>query len=287
MPLRLAFAALAVLLAGCEPSFNVDLVVTPPADDDAVVTLRMDGVELRKSGGDFDALTRNSTGEYTAQAGTQQPSPEDLLSGSDIDGGSYDAIRLLLADDPLGDVQRPRVNDEDIEAGTAASDTPVSFSIDDDEDNTTSLTVVLDLVLSLSEKEDEAGFTLDPAIRAMQTDDAASVTGSIPASRFADTACSTGTTLVYAFKGQNVEPDERDGVGVEPFATARIVRTGAGTPGTYVLNFMPPGSYTLAFTCEGQFENGRLAAEDEDVDFFEGPNVTLDAGENARVDFDT
>ena len=281
---RLVFAVLAVLLAGCEPSFNVDLVVTPPADDDAVVTVRLDGVELRKSGGDFEELTRSSTGEYRADGGTE-PSPEDLLSGGDIDGGRYDAIRLLAAD-PLGEVQRTSVPDEDLEPGTVAADTPVSFSIDEDEDQTTSLTVVLDLVLSLSKNDDEPGFTLDPAIRAMKTDDAASVTGSIAAVLLANPACSTGTALVYAFKGLNVEPDERDGAGVEPFATARIVRAGANTPGTYALDYLPRGPYTLAVTCEGQFENGRLPAEDEDIDFFDGAEeITLDEGENGRVDF--
>ncbi len=286
MRLRIALAALAVLLAGCEPSFNVDLVATPLADEDAIATIRLDGVELRKTDGNTDKLTRSSTGEYIVDA-TVDTVPEDLLSNSDIDGGRYDGLKLLLADD-LGDVSRPGRADETIEAGTATLlYAPVSFDIDEDDDKTTSLVVALDLVLSLSEKENEAGFTLDPLIRVMDIDDASSVSGSIPASRFADPACSTGTTLVYAFAGRDIEPDERDGTGVEPYATAPIIRRGTGNAGTYLLDYLPPGDYTLAFTCEGQFENGRLPSEDEEIDFFEGGQVQLKAGESVRVDFES
>jgi len=288
MRLRIALAALAVLLAGCEPSFNVDLVATPLADEDAKVTLRLEGVELRKTDGNTDKLTRSSTGVYLVDS-TVDPVPEDLLSDSDIDGGRYDALKLLLADnDDLGEVTRPGQPDETIEAGTTTVlFAPVSFDIDEDDDKTTSLVVALDLVLSLSENEDEAGFTLDPLIRVMELDDAASVSGNIPASRFADSACNAGTALVYAFAGRDIDPDERDGAGIEPYATAPIVRRGSGAAATYLLDYLPPGDYTLAFTCEGQFENGRLPAEDEDIDFFEGANVELEAGESVRVDFDS
>ena len=288
MRLRLALAALAVLLAGCEPSFNVDLVATPLADEDARVTLRLEGVELRKTDGNTDELTRSSTGVYLVDS-TVDPVPEDLLSDSKIDGGRYDGLKLLLADDAdLGEVTRPGEPDETIEAGSATVQfAPVSFDIDKDDDTTTSLVAALDLVLSLSENENEDGFTLDPLIRVMEIDDAASVIGNIPASRFGDAACSTGTALVYAFAGRDIEPDERDGAGAEPYATAPIVRRGNGAAATYLLDYLAPGDYTLAFTCQGQFENGRLPSEDDDIEFFEGGEVTLEAGENVRLDFDS
>lgn len=288
MRLRITLAALAVLLAGCEPSFNVDFVATPLADEDAAVTLRLEGVELRKTDGNTDELTRSSTGVYLVDS-TVDPVPEDLLSDSKIDGGRYDALKLLLAgDDDLGEVTRPGEPDETIEAGTTTVQfSPVSFSIDEDEDKTTSLVVALDLVLSLSENEDEDGFTLDPLIRVMEIDEASSVIGNIPASRFGDATCSTGMALVYAFVGRDIEPDERDGTGVEPYATAPIVRRGSGAAATYLLDYLPPGEYTLAFTCQGELENGRLHSEDEDIEFFEGGEVTLEAGENVRVDFDS
>lgn len=285
MLLRLSLPALALLLAGCDPSFNVDFVATPLADTTAAVTLRLEGVDLRKTDGTTVTLTRNSTGEFRVQ-GLTQPVAAELLSKSNIDGGEYDRLRLRLADDP-GTVARTAQTTEDIEAGTATGDdTAVAFDINADKSGTTSLLVALDTVLSLSEKTDGTGFTLDPVIRAMDNGDAARVSGSIPTSRFADAACSTGTRLVYAFVGTGVTADERDGVGVEPIATAPIERSVAGGPGSYVLDFMPPGEYTLAFTCEGQFENGRLHSDDEAIDFFDGPDVTLEPGDNVRVDFD-
>lgn len=286
MHLHLALASLAVLLAGCESSFNVDFVATPLTDEDSAVTLRLEGVELRKTSGGTSRLTRNATGEYVVENGVD-PVPADLLSNSDIDGDEYAGLRLLLADDP-GTVSRTGLPDEAIEAGTGTgAEALVAFEVDDDSDDTVSLVIALDLVLSLAENEDEPGFTLDPVIRAMERADAASVGGTIPGTRFADPACSLGTALVYAFSGRDIVPDERDGVGVEPLATAPILRNAPDATGTYMLDVLAPGDYTLAFTCEGQFENGRLPAEDEDVDFFDGAEVSLDPGDSLRVDFDS
>ena len=283
MRIRIAALTLASLLCACEPSFNVDLVATPLTQDGSSVTLNLDGAVMRKQDGSSEELTRGSTGQFRFTE-DQELLPTDLLSNSDIGGGEYSGIRLLLADD-VGSVTRPLVADEDIDA----TDAPplvadVNFMIDEDEDDTVSLLVALDLPLSLSENADSAGFTLDPVFRAMDSSDAATVRGTIPASRFAPVACTNGTAVVYAFKGLDVTADERDGTAAEPLATAPVPAGSVAATRAYRIDFMPPGDYTLALTCDGQRENGRLAA-DPGMVFQPGPEVSLEAGQDLVQNF--
>lgn len=287
LPLRpwlAAFAALP-LLAGCESSFDIDLVVGP-APEESNVTVRVEGVDLRRIDGDLEEVRRNAIGEFQSQAGTQDTAQE-LVTDADIDNGEYSGVRLILAED-AGDVQEDGEPDELIEPSDTADtrEAEVAFDFEDDDDDDIRVVVALDLVLSLSQDNGEGEYTLDPVIRAMESEDAASISGTIPASRFDDADCDEGTKRVYAFVGTGVEPDERDGNGAEPIAVADIVRTSTSSAGTFEFQYMPPDDYTLAFTCEGEFENGREPADDEVIDFFEGADVRLDPGEDLVVEFD-
>lgn len=279
---RHALPVLALLLAACEPAFDVDVVANAPVDG-ASVTLRLDGVDLGLRDGGSEARTRSTTGEYRFQR-DRTALPADLLSNSDIGGGEYDGVRLRFADDE-GSVTRIGVADETIEIGTA-NEAPVAFVIDEDEDDRVSLVVALDLVLSLRENVDEPGYTLDPLIRAMERNDAASVGGTIAPALLTDPSCALigARAAVYAFEGADVTPDERDGDASEPLAVSELTDQGAG-PASYTLDYLPPGTYTLALTCEAQLENGALpAADDADLDFLASGELTLDPAETGRLD---
>lgn len=273
----------AVLLAGCEPAFDVDFVANAPVDG-STVTLRLDGVDLGRVDGGTETRTRGQTGEFRFQR-ELLATPADLLSNSDIDGGEYDSIRLRFAIDE-GAVQRSGLATEFIEIG-ANDDADVAFMIDGDEDDRVSLTVALDLILSLRENQDETGFTLDPVIRAMDRADAASVEGTVAASLISGVDCGAlARPAVYAYLGSDVEPDERDGANAEPIAVSEISRAVVGAPGSYVLNYLAPATYTLALTCQSQLENGTQPALDgANIVFFEPRNLELEAGEQALLNF--
>lgn len=286
IPRRLLLIGLAALplLAGCESSADIQLVAGP-APEGTTVTLRLDGVDLRRIDGDLEEVRRNSVGEFTIQAGSD-PTPQDLVTDAKLENGEYAGIRLRLADD-AGTVEFTDDPDVIIEASPDADTRDAEVAFDFDEDDDKRIVVALDLVLSLSQDQPGDEVVLDPVIRAMEREDAASVSGSIPASRFDDDTClEGGTARVYAFVGNNVEPDERDGNEAEPIAVADIVRPDLQSDGTYRFDHMPPDDYTLAFTCEGEFENGIEPADDEVIDFFEGADLRLDPGEDLVVDFD-
>lgn len=283
--LLISLAALPLLI-GCESSADIQLVVGP-APEGTTVNVRLDGVDLRRIDGDLEEVRRDSVGEFTVQAGSD-PTPQDLVTNANLNNSEYAGIRLRLADD-AGTVEFTDDPDVIIEASPNADtrDAKVAFDFDEDDDDDKRIVVALDLVLSLSQDQVGDEVILDPVIRAMESQDAASVGGSIPASRFDDDTClEGGTARVYAFVGNNIEPDERDGNEAEPIAVADIVRADLQSDGTYQFHFLPPDDYTLAFTCEGEFENGIEPADDEVIDFFEGADIRLDPGEDLVVDFD-
>jgi hypothetical protein len=287
LPWLAALVVLPLLLGGCKSSFDIDFV-TGPAPENSTVTVRVEGVDLERIDGDVEEVRRNSTGEFTSRAGVPDD-VQELVTDADIKNGEYARVRLRL-DDDAGTVRIEGDPDEPIDPSDTADtrEAEVAFDFEDDDSNDQRIVVALDLVLSLSQDEDTGDFTLDPVIRAMDSEDAGTISGTIPASRFDDAACDDDTAQlrVYAFVGTGVEPDERDGTGAEPIAVADIVRTSNTSAGTFQFRFMPPDDYTLAFTCEGEFENGIEPADDEVIDFSEGEDIRLDPGEDLRVDFD-
>ena len=69
---------------------------------------------------------------------------------------------------------------------------------------------------------------------------------------------------------------------IEPFATTRVAASGTGGF-QYTLRFLPADDYTLAFTCRGNRED---VAIDDDLDFSNVQNVTLDDAETLQRDID-
>jgi hypothetical protein len=140
---------------------------------------------------------------------------------------------------------------------------------------------MLDLRQSLSFDEANDRYTLVPSLRAVRTEDAARIEGSVAVT------CPVGTVLsergaIYLYLGRNAQPDDLDGAEAEPFATTGV--TESGTVGfRYALRYLPAGDYTLAFTCQGDEE---VPGSDEDLDFLNAENVAIDAGVVLQRDLD-
>jgi hypothetical protein len=134
---------------------------------------------------------------------------------------------------------------------------------------------------SLIFNDDDDEYTLQPYLRSIEDGTSGEITG------FVDITCPTGSTVadggaVYLFTGQDVEPDDRDGVGVEPFATTDVFQTTDGRR-AYGLRFLPEGDYTIAVTCEGDLESPDT--NEDEMDFQMTDNVQVDEDQTVRVDF--
>jgi hypothetical protein len=274
-------AWIALLLSGCEGTFTADLSVGAPADPDiAEVRATLRGLEFETSGGGKKTLDFRN-GEPVDLMEYLDGSPLRLFTDEPLPEADYTGVRLLFEDgtdvtvvDSLGGEF-----DGSIVQGEYAD---VSFQVQQDESSQESIVLTLDLRRSLAFDEGTDEYTLKPVLVAVDSGKAASVSGAVVLD------CSTGNTAqrngaVYAFSGRNVVPDDVDGAGIEPIASARIESPVGTVTRRYELRYLPPGDYTLAPTCRADEDD---SGSSDALEFGPTVNVKLAAGEAAELDLD-
>lgn len=284
---RVPLVALTALLAACEPAFDVDVAADPPAEtlllaDQAVrVTLPLKGVVLRKADASTRSISRDAVPVDLLRFDGE--TVFSLLSSEKVDG-DYQAVSLDIDDSDFDaelETQSGGIFPTDLPDSLPY--TPLEFSIDKDSNDRVSLTLALDLRLSLDLNPDTDRYRLDPVLRAVRSGDGASVSGLVASALLPALDCDVGAA-VYAYAGDDVEPDERDGAAAEPYATAPVLHDSGDSQGRYTLRNLPAGLYTLSLTCDGEREDG-LDAADPLMEFGDGLNIELDDGESLSLDF--
>lgn len=278
--LALAAVALALLLAGCEANFTADLATDPPADTGiTAVQVNLRGLEFRRSDGTTPTL-KFRAGELVDLLDLRDGDPLRLFTDEQLPAGRYDGVRLLFDKDEDENVVATGVDEFPLllADGDFAA---VDFRVEDEESSQQSITLMLDLRQSLAFDEADDEYALTPQLRAIRTSDAARIEGNVTVT------CPTGTSLatggaVYLFAGRDVDPDDIDGAGAEPFATTAVVDSGFGQL-RYALRFLPGHNYTLALTCRGDEE---VLDASEDLDFRNVGNVEINDGEVLQRNLD-
>ena len=276
-----AVAVLGVVLAGCEGTFTGDVAADAPADP-ALETVHADllGLEFRRAGGGTRTLefTAPERVEWLALA---EGAPLRLFTDEPLAEATYSGVRLLFADDPDGVV----VDESGAEFALSVEDgdyAELDFTIAEDERDSHAWVLTLDLRRSLVFVDANEGYTLTPALRAVRRDRAAAVAGRV------EFDCPGGEALervgaVYLFEGAAVTPDDLDGDGVEPVATARVRIEDAGSDPVFAIRNVEPGDYTLALTCQGDED---VPGTDDALTFSRVRSARLVAGETVERDLD-
>lgn len=272
---RVGLLALFALLAGCEGEITMDLGTELPANpniDQVVASVR--GLQFTTSSGATETLEFRDSEQldfidYADDSGVLRMFTSERLSE-----GNYTGVRLLF-DGDASDEAFVNVNGTQFPLNPVDGDyAPLSFEVEDNESSSDSFTLLLDLRKSLSFDDDSDEYTLTPVMRAVQTEDMSRIEGNV------SVTCPSGDSLargaVYLFEGRNVTPDDIDGAGVEPFATAPIFTSQNGGSFFYALRYLPAGDYTLAVTCIGNDED---PSTNEDLEFRNIINVSVDDGE--------
>ena len=205
--------------------------------------------------------------------------PLRVFTDEPLPSGEYTGLRLLFDRDEGCTVVSSSGGETPgrIAAGAIAE---AAFRVQEDERSREALMLVLDLRRSLVLVESADEYSLTPALRTVPSGEAAHVTG------VAGFDCPAGSTTtdgraVYVFEGRDVEPDDLDGSGVEPYATGRVTIDPGTLRPVYALRFLPPGHYTLAPTClGGDDEPGRNDA----LEFGDAAGLSLEAGQSLRLD---
>ncbi|MET0535405.1 MAG: DUF4382 domain-containing protein [Steroidobacter sp.] len=279
---HLGAIALLALLAGCEGDVTLDMTTELPADPNITQVLaNVRGLEFRTSGGGTETLEFTDSQQLDLMSYARDSDALRMFTSEELPEGSYTGVRLLFDEDQDDAVVSV--------AGTGGGDFPLTVAegdyaslnleFEDNESESESFTLMLDLRQSLSFDDDDDEYTFTPVLRAVRTEDISRIDGDV------SVTCPAGDSLnagaVYLFQGNDVTPDDIDGTGVEPFATAPVFASNNDSSFFYSLRILPEGDYTVAVTCIGNDED---AGTNEDLEFRNVVNVELDSNEVQTLD---
>ncbi|MEQ8861641.1 MAG: DUF4382 domain-containing protein [Pseudomonadales bacterium] len=144
-----------------------------------------------------------------------------------------------------------------------------------------------DLRRALTDPVGQNGWQLTPAHRLIDITEYGSLSGTVADGLTMDNACTSDAegngNLVYLFVGENATPDDLGSAG-EPVTTAPVrVNDAMAGAYSYTFEFLDPGAYTVAFTCQGldDVPDSDEAGVDEIV-FLGQVNAAVDAGQGTR-----
>jgi hypothetical protein len=276
---RVACTSVLLLLVGCEGRFTNDLGTAAPADPGIVeVNVGLLGIEFETSGGTRTIDFRDA--EPVDLAELADGEPLRMFTDETLDEGAYAGVRLLFDEDFAASVVDETGAEFPLSLAEGAF-AELDFRVEDDDRSRHAYTLTLDLRQSLAFDDDTGEYTLTPVLRAVETRRAAEVEGAV------DVDCDSGDSLrtngaVYLFAGRGVTPDDLDGAGAEPYATASVT-VGTGNETRYALRNLEPGDYTIGVTCRGDAE---APGRDDDLRFRGVRNLSLDDGDTRGLDLD-
>ncbi len=119
------------------------------------------------------------------------------------------------------------------------------------------LTVDFDLRKSIA-YTGNGRYILRPVIQMVDDRIAGSISGTIDPNMLVDSHCSdtdpsTGNA-VYVFAGNNITPDDIDGIIPDPYATTIVEFNTRSGDYQFEVGFLPEGQYTVAFTCQSDLD---------------------------------
>lgn len=274
-----------VLLCACNADVTTDLTISP-AEGLGAETLKLSVSEVRLLTDEDETLDGDGSG-----------SSIDLMAY--VDGGLYQASQfsvdldasvigvLVQFDD---DATLSLADGGEYTLAVEEADDYADVDLEIDSESSSELIVTLELPFSLIAEGGD--YTLHPVLRAVSSDDAASLSGEMSSAHLHGESCSAsevadGQVAAYLFQGSGKTPSDyyRNGTvasSVQPYASAPVSALADGTGYTFTFRFLPGGNYTVAVTCEADDED---PASLDGLDFIDSLSATLADGEDLSLDF--
>jgi hypothetical protein len=151
---------------------------------------------------------------------------------------------------------------------------------------TNDLVIDFDLRKSVNNPQGFPDYRLKPSLRLVNLNDngAGSISGTIQASLLGGDECTEDAYAVYIYSGDDVTIGD-EGSENAPLTSATVALDGESGLWSYEAGFLPPGDYTVAFTCEAENDDPEIGGEE--LNFYESadsPTTVVD-DENSIVDF--
>lgn len=291
-PLRLISSALlavmALLLSACGSSGpgtgTLTLGLTDAAVTDATdVVIQFTGIELKPKGGnsvnfDFpaprqiDLLALNGGGSTS------------LVEGVTVPAGDYEYVRLKVNAGRTGSDSYIDLTDGSrhalfIPSGNQSGLKLVgAFSVP--EGGFANFVIDFDLRKSILDPPGQDGvYLLKPVLRIANSSEVGAISGTVATATATAANCAPA---VYVYAGSNATPGD-EGSANAPLTSAAVALNTTSGAYEYTAAFLPPGAYTVAFTCDAALDDPETGG---DAVTFQAPtNVTVTTGSTATVNF--
>jgi hypothetical protein len=143
------------------------------------------------------------------------------------------------------------------------------------------------LRMGLTNPVGQPGYKLQPSLRITDMVEYGTIEGTVNSNLLPPTNedCSSDLNdedgnVVYVFEGSGIDPDDIDDIDPDPLTTADVKMDSDSGDYEYRVTFLPPGPYTVAFTCQAADdvipdpELPELEVDD-DIDFPSSSNATV------------
>lgn len=276
---RVLALLLTATLAACDRgTLDLDIGDAPVDDADAIV-VQFTGVVLEHENGQTEEFSLRPVSSIDLAA-QREGLVARLLDGVNVQDGRYVAVQLKISATGSGTDSWVDVGADRRALVLDAADEgrlriPTAFLVE--RRKRLGLTIDFDLRKSVLVPDSaSAPYGLRPSLRVVETGRSGGVSGTVSAARAGASGC---RPAVYLYAGAGATPDDEGSSGA-PYASA-LVRA-AGTDFFYRIAFLPPGSYTAAFTCEAAADD----PETDDATTFSGAqDVTVAEDRDATADF--
>lgn len=288
-------------LAGCsggsggdpEGTGKIKLSITDaPVDDVSSVVIQFSGVAFKRAGAEAEVVQNLTPSPRQIDLLQYQEGRAALLLDQvSLPAGSYEWVRLIVDNEPnvrdsylmLGSGQECELR---VPSG-AESGLKLNRGFTLAAAGSVALTIDFDLRKSLHAPPGQQGSTptctqaylLRPTLRIVDDANVGAIAGAV------DSALITADCLpkVYVFSGANVIADDIEGAGVAPDIDPVVVASvtvGSSDAYAYRAAFIPPGPYSVAFTCGSDDPEA-----DETLTFALPQNLTVQANLISTADF--
>lgn len=297
---RAAISGCAVLLiAGCGGSGgsngadtgSLTLSLTDAAADTAErIVLEITGVTVKPRGGSQEVITLDPAISVDLLALTDG-TVATLLDEREMIAGEYEWLRLEV-DESLSYVEPSSGGMVDVRIPSARG-LQLSSGFVITVDGNTEFVIDWDARQGLTDPQGQEGFILRPSLRIIDMATYGSILGTVADGLTMDGCENDPATdagnAVYVYSGADVIPDDIDNNEPNPLVTAPVRLQSDGSYG-YQVHYVPPGDYTVAFTCQGLADSVPVDEADpldgdDMIEFIDPQNAVVVDDQDTVIDF--
>ncbi|WP_162846087.1 DUF4382 domain-containing protein [Seongchinamella sediminis] len=217
-----------------------------------------------------------------------------LLQGVELQAGEYTALRLQV-DAERGEMDSIIVLDDGTQESLfipsgSQSGLKLNSSFTILAGGTHNFVVDFDLRKSVNDPQGFPDYRLRPSLRLVDLAESGNITGSVQADLLTAEGCTGdvntgGGFAVYAYVGGLGTEVGEEGSDLAPLTSAAVVFDDASGQWRYTIGYLPPGEYTVGFTCQAADDSPEVPDDGIDISLSSDNPVSVVADQDSEANF--